>query len=101
LEFFELITFEGNNMNVAIYKKLISELQLEWEELNKKSNIILEYERRNKRVLKRSCPPVHFSDCNCTNSTAWISQSKNGFQSTVCNSIHGNHYSCVTFDNLT
>jgi hypothetical protein len=43
-EFHEMITFEGNNMNVAMYKKLISDLQLEWEELNEKSNIILEYE---------------------------------------------------------
>jgi hypothetical protein len=38
-EFCELITFEGNNMNVTIYKKLISDLQLEWEELNENSNI--------------------------------------------------------------
>ncbi len=44
MEFCDLITFEGNDMNVAIYKKLISDLQLEWEELNQKSNIILEYE---------------------------------------------------------
>ncbi len=44
-EFCELVTlFEGNDMNVTIYKKLISDLQLEWEELNKKSNIILDYE---------------------------------------------------------
>jgi hypothetical protein len=28
-EFRELITFEGNDMNVTIYKKLISDLQLE------------------------------------------------------------------------
>ncbi len=107
-EFHEMITFEGNNMNVAMYKKLISDLQLEWEELNEKSNIILEYEWRHKGVLKRSCPPVRFSDCNCTNSTPWISQSKNGMasedplcQSTVSNGIHGDYYSCVTFDNLT
>jgi hypothetical protein len=64
-------------MNGTIYKKLISDLQLEWEELNKKSNIILDYERCHKRVLKRSCPPVCFSDFNCTNSTPRISQSKN------------------------
>jgi hypothetical protein len=31
-------------MNVTMYKKLISDLQLEWEELNKKSNNIMEYE---------------------------------------------------------
>ena len=59
-------------------------------------------------MLKRSCPLVHFSDCNCTNSTPQISQSKNGTasedplsQSTVCNDIHGDYYSCVTFDNPT
>jgi hypothetical protein len=34
-KFHELITLEGNQMNVAIYKKLISDLQLKWEELNK------------------------------------------------------------------
>ncbi len=107
-EFRELITFEGTDMNVTIYKKLISDLQLEWEELNKKSNIILDYERGHKEVLKRSCPPVCFSDCNCTKSTPQISQSKNEMasedplsQSTVCDSIHGDYYSCVTFDNLT
>jgi hypothetical protein len=95
-------------MNVAIYKKVLSDLQLEWEGLNKKMNIILEYEQCHKGVLKRSCPPVCFSDCNCTNSTPWISQSKSGMasedplsQSSVCNGIHGNYYSCVTFDNLT
>jgi hypothetical protein len=65
-------------MNVPIHKKLISGLQLEWEQLNKKSNIILEYEQRHKGVLKRSCPPVCFSDCNHANSAPWISQSKNG-----------------------
>ncbi len=43
-EFRELITFEGNDMSVMIYKKLISDLQLEWEKLNIKSNIILDYE---------------------------------------------------------
>jgi hypothetical protein len=42
-EFHELITLEGNKINVVIHKKLISDLQLEWEELNKKSNIVLEY----------------------------------------------------------
>ncbi len=59
-------------------------------------------------MLTRSCPPVCFSGCNRTNSTPWISQSKNGMvsedplsQSTVCNGIHGDYYSCVTFDNLT
>ena len=106
--FHELITFEGNDMNVTIYKKLISDLQLEWEELNKKSNNILEYEQCHKGVLKRSCPPDRFSDCNCTNSTPRISQSKNGMasedtlsQSTVCNGIQSEYYSCVTFDDLT
>jgi hypothetical protein len=104
-EFRELITFEGNNMNVTIYKKQFCDLQLEWKELNKKSNFIFEYEQCHKGVLKRSCPPVHFSDCICTNSTPWISQSKNGMasedpisQSIVCNGIHGNYYYCVTFD---
>ncbi len=81
LEFHQLITLEGNQMNVTMYKKVRSDFQFEWEELNKKSNIILEYERCHKRVLKRSCPPVCFSDCNCTNSTPWISQSKNGMAS--------------------
>jgi hypothetical protein len=107
-EFCELTTFEGNNINVTIYKKLISDLQLKWEELNKKSNIMLDYEQCHKGVLKRSCLLVCFSDCNCTNSTPWISQSKNGMasedplsQSTVCDGIHGDYYSCVTFDNLT
>jgi hypothetical protein len=58
--------------------------------------------------MKRSCPPVCFSDCNHTNSTPRILQSKNGMasedplsQSTVCDGIHGDYYSCVTFDNLT
>jgi hypothetical protein len=60
-------------MNVAIYKKVLSYFQLEWEELNKKSNIILEYEWHHKGELKGCCPPVRFSDCNCTNSTAQIS----------------------------
>jgi hypothetical protein len=41
---YELITVEGNKMNVAICNKLMSDLQLEWEELNEKSNIILEHE---------------------------------------------------------
>ncbi len=107
-ELCELITFDGNNMNVTIYKKPISDLQLEWEQLNKKSNIILNYEQHHKGVLKRSCPPVCFSDCNQTNSTPQISQSKKGMasedplsQSTVYNGIHGDYYSCVTFDNLT
>ncbi len=59
-EFCELITCEGNDMNVTIYKKLINDLQFEWEELNKKSNIILNYEQRHKGVLTRSCPPFHF-----------------------------------------
>jgi hypothetical protein len=108
LEFQQLITLEGNQMNVAIYKNVLSDLQLEWEELSKKLNNILEYEQRHKGVLKISCPPVHFSDCNHTNCAPWISQSKNGMasedplsQSTVCNGIHGDYYSCVTFDNLT
>ncbi len=72
------------------------------------SNIILDYEQCHKGVLKRSCPPIHFSDYNRTHSTPRISQSKNGMasedplsQSTVCNGIHGDYYSCVTFDNLT
>jgi hypothetical protein len=58
--------------------------------------------------MKKSCPLVCFSDCNHTNSTPWILQSKNGMasedqlsQSTVCYGIHGDYYSCVTFDNLT
>jgi hypothetical protein len=34
-EFRELIPFEGNDMNVTIYKKVISDLQLDWEELTK------------------------------------------------------------------
>jgi hypothetical protein len=95
-------------MNVTIYKKILSDFQLEWEELNKTSNIILEYEQRHKEVLKRCCPPVRFSDCNCTNSTPRISQSKNGMasedplsQSTVCDEIHGDYYCCVTVANLT
>jgi hypothetical protein len=96
-------------MNVPIYKKLIIDLQLEWEELNKKMNIILEYEQRHKGVLKRFCPPVCYSDCNCTNSTPRISQSKNGMaredpllsHATVCDGIHGDYHSCITFDNLT
>ncbi len=53
-ELCELITFEGNNMNVTIYKKLTSDLQLEWEQLDKKSNIILDYEQCHKGMLKRS-----------------------------------------------
>jgi hypothetical protein len=71
-------------------------------------NIILEYEQGCKGVLKRNCPPVCFSDCNCTNSIPWISQSKNGMaseyplsQSSVCDGIHGNYYCCVTVDNVT
>jgi hypothetical protein len=90
------------------YTKLFCALQLEWKELDKKSNIILDYEQHHKGVLKRSCPLVCFSDCNRTNSTPRISQSKNGMasedplsQSTVCNGIHGDYYSCVTFDNPT
>ncbi len=43
-EFCELITFKGNKMNVTIYKKLFCDLQLEWKELNEKSNIILDYD---------------------------------------------------------
>jgi hypothetical protein len=43
-EFCELITFEGNNMNVRIYKKLFCDLELEWKEFKEKSNIILDYE---------------------------------------------------------
>jgi hypothetical protein len=106
-EFCELITLEGNQMNVAIYKMLLSDLQSEWEEINKKLDIILEYEQHRKGVLKQSCPPVYFSDCNRTNSSPWISQSKNGMaskdplsQSTVCNDIHGDYFSCVTIVNL-
>ncbi len=76
-----MITFEGNDMNVTIHKKLISDLQLEWEELNKKSNIILEYERCHKGVLKRYCPLFRLLDCNHTNITSQISQSKNGMAS--------------------
>jgi hypothetical protein len=34
-EFRQLITLEGNQMNVAIYKKVLSDFQLEWEKLNK------------------------------------------------------------------
>ncbi len=107
-EFHGLITFEGNDMNVRIHKKLIGDLHLEWEELDKKSNIILDYEQRYKGVLKRSCPLVCFSDCNQTNSAPWVSQSKNGMesedplsQSAVCNGIQSDYYSCVSFDNLT
>jgi hypothetical protein len=59
-EFCELLTFEGNNMNVTIYKKQFCDLQLEWKELNKKSNFILEYKRCHKGMLKRSCPLVRF-----------------------------------------
>jgi hypothetical protein len=95
-------------MNVTICKKLFCDLQLEWKELSEKSNIILDYERRHKGVLKKSCPPICFSDCNRTNSTPWISQRKNGMASedalsqfTVCDGIHGANYSCVTFDNPT
>ncbi len=107
-EFCELITLEGNDMNVTIYKKLLSDLQLEWEELDKKSNMIFDYEQRHKGVLKRSCPPVRSSYCNQTNSTPHTLQSKNGMaskdplsQSTVCDGIHGDYYSCVSFYNLT
>ncbi len=95
-------------MNVTMYKKVLSDFQLEWAELNKKSNIILECEKCHKGELKRCCPPARFSDCNCTNSTPQISQSNSGMasqdplsQSTVCNGIHGNYYCCVTVDNLT
>jgi hypothetical protein len=95
-------------MNGAKYKKILSDFQLEWEELNKKMNIVLEYEQCHKGELKRSCPPVCFTDCNRTNSIPWISQSKNGgasedplSQSTVCDGIHGDYDCCVTVDNHT
>jgi hypothetical protein len=59
-EFCELLTFEGNNMNVTIYKKQFCDLQLEWKELNKKSNFILEYKQCHKGMLKRTYPLICF-----------------------------------------
>jgi hypothetical protein len=50
-EFRQLITLEGNQMNVPIYKKILSDFQLEWEELNKKSIIVFEYEQHHKGEL--------------------------------------------------
>jgi hypothetical protein len=95
-------------MNVTMTKKLLSDFQLEWKELDKKSNIILGYERHHKEVFNTSCPPICVSDCNRTNSTPLISQSKNGLasedplsQSTVCNGIHGDYNCCVTSDTVT
>jgi hypothetical protein len=62
------------------YKEVLSDFQLEWEELNKKLNIILDYEQCHKGLLKRSCPPVCFSDCNCTNSTPGYHKAKMEWQ---------------------
>ena len=62
-EFREIITEEGNDMNVTASKKLLSDLQLEWEELDKKTNTILHYEWQYNGVLNISCPPVSLSNC--------------------------------------
>ncbi len=62
-EFRKIITEEGNDMNVTASKKLLSDLQLEWEELDKKSNTILHYEWQYNGVLNISCPLVSLSNC--------------------------------------
>ncbi len=81
-EFRKIITEEGNDMNVMASKKLLSDLQLEWEELDKKANTILHYERQYNGVLNISCPPVSLSNCIQSNdSTHWISQSNFGMAS--------------------
>ncbi len=106
-EFHEIITLEGNDMNVMATKKVLSDLKLEWEELDQKTNIILQYEWQYNGVLNISCPPVSLSDCNRNNdSTHGMSQSKNGMASedpvslsTVCNGIHGDYHSSLTSDN--
>jgi hypothetical protein len=53
-EFLEIITEEGNDMNVTASNKLLSDLQLEWEVLDKKTNTILRYERQYNFVLNIS-----------------------------------------------
>ncbi len=50
-EFREIITEEENDMTLTASKKLLSDFQLEWEELDKKTNIILHYEWQYNGVL--------------------------------------------------
>ncbi len=96
-------------MNVTATKKLLRDLQLEWEELDKKTNTILHYEQQYNGVLNISCPRVSLSDCIRSNdSTHGISQSKNGMASedplslsTVWDGIHGDNHSSLTWDNQT
>ncbi len=106
-EFHEIITEEGKDMNVMASKKLLSDLQLEWEELDKKTNTILHYEWQYNGVLNISCPPVSLSNCIQSNdSTHWISQSNFRMAtedplslSTVCDGSHGDNHSSLTRDN--
>jgi hypothetical protein len=108
-EFREIITEGGNDMNVTAGKKLLSDLQLEWEELDKKTNTSLHYERQINGVLNISYPPVSLSNCIRSNdSTHWISQSNFGMASedplslsTVCDQSHGDNHSSLTRDNQT